>query len=345
MRSGTRPGKGRKNSIRGRHKRPSQVQKVAQRAGMAAPAIAVSGALAAAPQLLAAAPAGAATLAATHPTQVTQATHAAQPAQATTVSLDAASQRADQAQRMYTVRSGNTLSGIAKRFYGHPSDWAYLAHVNKSTIKNPDLIFAGEQVAVPTDPPASVRNGTYLAKHAKTAASSSTTQTNATSTADTTSTSATQSSSSSSSSVTAEVQKDVADGNNLLAIGQFLVGNGYSKAAAAGIASCIDGESEGNPESVGDGGGGLIGWTPLSSAQPSANIVTGNVEQDMLNQLNDILFYNSNEIGQSAVNQLNAISDPVSAADFYSQNFERPAVTDSDVVPSVAQQIFSDLGG
>jgi len=309
---------------------------------MAAPAIAVSGALAAAPQLLAAAPAGAATLAATHPTQVTQATHAAQPARPTSVSLDSASQRADQAQRMYTVRSGNTLSGIAKRFYGHASDWAYLDHVNKSTIgKDPNLIFGGERLAVPTDPPASVRNGTYLAKHAKTAASTSTTQLDATNTADTTSTSAAQSSS----SVTAEVQKDVADGNNLLAIGQFLVGNGYSKAAAAGIASCIDGESRGNPESVGDGGGGLIGWTPLSSAQPNANIVTGNVEQDMMNQLNDILFYNSHEIGQSAVNQLNSISDPVAAADFFSQNFERPAVTDSDVVPSVAQQIFSDLGG
>ena len=309
---------------------------------MAAPAIAVSGALAAAPQLLAAAPAGAATLAATHPTQVTQATHAAQPARATSVSLDSASQRADQAQRMYTVRSGDTLSGIAKRFYGHASDWAYLDHVNKSTIgKDPNLIFGGERLAVPTDPPASVRNGTYLAKHAKTAASTSTTQLDATNTADTTSTSAAQSSS----SVTAEVQKDVADGNNLLAIGQFLAGNGYSKAAAAGIASCIDGESRGNPESVGDGGGGLIGWTPLSSAQPDANIVTGNVEQDMMNQLNDILFYNSHEIGQSAVNQLNSISDPVAAADFFSQNFERPAVTDSDVVPSVAQQIFSDLGG
>jgi LysM repeat protein len=309
---------------------------------MAAPAIAVTGALAAAPQLLAAAPAGAATLAATHPTQVTQATHAAQPARPTSVSLDSASQRADQAQRMYTVRSGNTLSGIAKRFYGHASDWAYLDHVNKSTIgKDPNLIFGGERLAVPTDPPASVRNGTYLAKHAKTAASTSTTQLDATNTADTTSTSAAQSSS----SVTAEVQKDVADGNNLLAIGQFLVGNGYSKAAAAGIASCIDGESRGNPESVGDGGGGLIGWTPLSSAQPDANIVTGNVEQDMMNQLNDILFYNSHEIGQSAVNQLNSISDPVAAADFFSQNFERPAVTDSDVVPSVAQQIFSDLGG
>jgi LysM repeat protein len=334
VRSGTRPSKGRKSS-KGRHKRPSQVQKVAKRAGMAAPAIAVSGALAAAPQLLAAAPAAAAAQAAT------QAAHTTQTTQVTAASLDSAQQRADQAQRMYTVRSGDTLSGIAERFYHHASDWVYLAHVNKSTISNPNLIITGEQISVPTDPPASVRNGTYAAKHAK-ATSSSTTELDATNTADTTSTSTTQSSSS---SVTAQVQQDVANGNNLLAIGQFLVGNGYSKAAAAGIASCIDGESGGNPESVGDGGGGLIGWTPLSSAQPNANVITGNVEQDMLTQLNDILFYNSNEIGQSQVNQLNSISDPVAAADFYSQNFERPAVTDSDVVPSVAEQIFSDLGG
>ncbi len=335
MRSGTRPSKGRKSSSKGRHKRPSQVHKVAKRAGMAAPAIAVSGALAAAPQLLAAAPAAAAAQAST------QATHTTQTTQATTASLDSVQQRADQAKRMYTVRSGDTLSGIAQRFYHHASDWVYLAHVNKSTISNPNLIITGEQIAVPTDPPASVRNGTYAAKHAR-ATSSSTTELDATNMADTTSTSATQSSSG---SVTAQVQQDVANGNNLLAIGQFLVGNGYSKAAAAGIASCIDGESGGNPESVGDGGGGLIGWTPLSSAQPNANVITGNVEQDMLTQLNDILFYNSNEIGQSAVNQLNSISDPVAAADFYSQNFERPAVTDSDVVPSVAEQIFSDLGG
>ena len=297
---------------------------------MAAPAIAVSGALAAAPQLVAAAPAAAAT----------QATQATQTAQATTAHLDAVQQQADQAQRMYTVRSGDTLSGIAQRFYGHPSDWAYLYKINKSTIKDPNLIFAGEQVAVPTDPPASVRNGTYRARHAKTTASTSTSELTATNTADTTST--TQSSST---SLSSDVQKDIADGNNLLAIGQFLVENGYSKAAAAGVASCIDGESEGNPESVGDGGGGLIGWTPLSSAQPNPNIVTGNVAQDMMTQLGDILFYNANEIGQSAVNQLNSISDPVAAADFFSQNFERPAVTDSDVVPSVAEQIFSDLGG
>ncbi len=139
------------------------------------------------------------------------------------------------------------------------------------------------------------------------------------------------------------MQQDIASGNYLLAVGQYLVENGYSDAAAAGVASCVDGESGGNPESVGSGGGGLIGWTPISSAEPNSNIITGNAAQDMMAQLEDLLYYNSTEIGQSLVDQLDSISDPVDAADFYSQNFEKPAVTDSDVVPSVAEQIFSDL--
>jgi hypothetical protein len=123
------------------------------------------------------------------------------------------------------------------------------------------------------------------------------------------------------------------------------VDNGYSAAAAAGVASCVDGESGANPESEGSGGGGLIGWTPLGSAQPDANIITGNVSVDMVTQLADILYYNSHEIGQSAVDGLNSQTDPVAAADFYSQNFERPAVTDSDVRTSVAEQVYSELGG
>jgi Phage tail lysozyme len=150
-------------------------------------------------------------------------------------------------------------------------------------------------------------------------------------------------SASSTASLKADVQKDIASGNYLLAVGQYLVENGYSDAAAAGVASCVDGESGGNPESVGSGGGGLIGWTPISSAAPNANIITGNAAQDMTAQLADLLYYNSTEIGQSLVTQLDGISDPVSAADFYSQNFEKPAVTDSDVVPSVAEQIYSEL--
>jgi len=150
---------------------------------------------------------------------------------------------------------------------------------------------------------------------------------------------------SSSASLKADVQKDIADGNYELAVGQYLVENGYSKAGAAGVVGCIDGESGGNPESVGSGGGGLIGWTPISAAAPNPNIITGNPATDMMTQLEDLLYYNSTEIGQSLVDQLNAITDPVQAADFFSQNFEKPAVLDSDVRPSTAEQIYSELGG
>lgn len=146
-------------------------------------------------------------------------------------------------------------------------------------------------------------------------------------------------------SLASAVQTDIASGNYLLAVAQYLVENGYSDAAAAGVASCVDGESGGDPESVGSGGGGLIGWTPTSSAAPNPNIITGDPTTDMMTQLADLLYYNSTEIGQSLVAELDTISDPVDAADFYSQNFEKPAVTDSDVVPSVADQIFSELGG
>ena len=149
----------------------------------------------------------------------------------------------------------------------------------------------------------------------------------------------------SSSGGSAAVATDIANGNNVLAIGQYLVDNGYTAAAAAGVASCVDGESGANPESEGSGGGGLIGWTPLGSAEPDANIITGDVSVDMMTQLADILYYNSNEIGQSQVDELNSETDPVAAADFYSQNFEKPAVTDSDVVPSVAEEVYSELGG
>jgi hypothetical protein len=153
------------------------------------------------------------------------------------------------------------------------------------------------------------------------------------------------SSAGSSANLKAAVQKDIASGNYELAVAQYLVENGYSKVGAAGVVGCIDGESGGNPESVGSGGGGLIGWTPIGSAAPNANILTGNAAQDMMTQLADLLYYNGTEIGQSLVNQLNSQTDPVAAADFYSANFEKPAVLYSDVRPSTAQQIYSQLGG
>jgi LysM repeat protein len=320
VRSVTQTGK---KSRKGRHRRPSQVQKVAQRAGMAAPALAVSGALAAAPQALAATPA-----------------HIAPPVKGdsgktTTLHLDAAVRHANHAARRYTVRHGDTLFGIAQRFYGHGRYWHSLYQANRSKISNPDLIFAGQVLTIPSHPRGASADPPATGTADATSGSQGGSQQTST---------GTQSQSSSSASLSSAVQKDIASGNNLLAVAQFLEENGYSKAAAAGVASCVDGESGGNPESVGSGGGGLIGWTPIGSAAPNSNIITGNAEQDMMTQLQDILFYNSNEIGQAQITQLNSIGDPVQAADFYSQNFEKPAVTDSDVVASVAEQIFAQLG-
>jgi LysM repeat protein len=306
---------------------------------MAAPAVAAAGAFAAVgPQ---------AALAAT--AQTAHATAAVKPAAAdvTTVRLDAVARQASQSNRVYTVQRGNTLFGIAQQFYGHGDVWPYLYRVNRSKISDPDLIYVGQEFRVPANPPASVLNGTYRGRHAaswgSTGSGSGSTGNGGTGDTSTSQSSGSGSSGKSSASLSAAVQQDIAQGNDLLAVAQYMVENGYSDAAAAGIASCVDGESGGNPESVGSGGGGLIGWTPIGSAAPNSNIITGNAEQDMMSQLADILFYNSDEIGQSLVEQLNGISDPVAAADFYSQNFEKPAVTDSDVVPSVAEQIFSQL--
>jgi hypothetical protein len=133
---------------------------------------------------------------------------------------------------------------------------------------------------------------------------------------------------------------------NYLTIARYLVSNGYSDAGAAGVTACIAGESGGNPESEASpgnpsGGAGLIQWTGSSYAQFSPQ-VTGNASADLEQQLPLVIAYN-NAQGPNLVAMLNQIADPVQAADFYSQHFERPKVTGSDVVASVATSVYSQL--
>jgi hypothetical protein len=327
---------------------------------MAAPVVVASGAMAVVPAFMAAAPHVAA-LAQTSPHTITTSPRTI------TAHLDAFVKPATPAARSYTVQPGDTLYGISQRYWGNGKYWPALYQANRSKISDPNLIYAGQEVTIPsgrhqassapapsTSASSTSASSTWAppssADSASSASSTWPSSGSASSTSDPSSTSTATSSkggtgTTSSSSASSTVQSDIANGNNLLAIGQYLVDNGYSKAAAAGVASCVDGESGGNPESVGDGGGGLIGWTPLSSAAPNSNIVTGNASADMLAQLADILYYNSNEIGASQVAELNSQTDPVAAADFFSQHFEKPAVTDSDVQPSVAEQVYSELGG
>ena len=106
---------------------------------------------------------------------------------------------------------------------------------------------------------------------------------------------------------------------NYQTIVSFLVSHGYTDMAAAGIAGNMWQESRGNPESVGTGGGGLIGWTPLQ-----AGMVTGNPAADLQTQLNDVLTYNQQWAQYIPV--LNAASSPAQAADVYMNYFERPGL-------------------
>ena len=69
------------------------------------------------------------------------------------------------ATRTYTVRPGDTLSTIAERFYGNPADWTGLYRANSSVIQDPDSIYAGEVLKIPSDPHASAAS--YTPKHAK----------------------------------------------------------------------------------------------------------------------------------------------------------------------------------
>jgi Lysozyme like domain/LysM domain len=121
---------------------------VAEKAGKAAPAMAIAGVLVAAPQAHAAAKTPA------RPTTVVEHVH-----------TEALITRDKPASRTYTVRPGDTLSSIAQRFYGKPADWPWLYHVNESVVHDPNQIYAGEVLKVPYDPPANTAS--YAPRHAK----------------------------------------------------------------------------------------------------------------------------------------------------------------------------------
>ena len=161
------------------------MEKVALQAGKAAPAVAIAGALVAAPttaHALAGARPPAAAAAEQHQAAGTTAARS-QAAPTTKAALDsfetntvtvAASKPARHstaAKRAtyYRVRSGDSLSKIARQYYGNASDWQYLYHVNERTISNPDDIFVGERILIP-----GTVSAHYTPKHAKPAASAET---------------------------------------------------------------------------------------------------------------------------------------------------------------------------
>ena len=49
----------------------------------------------------------------------------------------------------YTVVKGDSLSKIAKRYYGDAQQWRKIYEANKDQIKNPDLIQPGQTFRIP----------------------------------------------------------------------------------------------------------------------------------------------------------------------------------------------------
>jgi uncharacterized protein YidB (DUF937 family) len=53
------------------------------------------------------------------------------------------------AEKTYTVVAGDSLSKIAKKFYGDANKWKKIFEANKDLIKNPDLIKPGQTFKIP----------------------------------------------------------------------------------------------------------------------------------------------------------------------------------------------------
>ena len=64
--------------------------------------------------------------------------------------VSAGSSNAAAGTQSYTVKSGDSLSKIAKHFYGDGSKWHQIYEANRDTIKNPDLIHPGQELTIPS---------------------------------------------------------------------------------------------------------------------------------------------------------------------------------------------------
>lgn len=71
------------------------------------------------------------------------------PAQTAETGSPATSAGANAGGQMYTVQSGDTLSEIAKRFYGDANQYMMIFNANRDKLKDPNMIQPGQQLSIP----------------------------------------------------------------------------------------------------------------------------------------------------------------------------------------------------
>lgn len=69
--------------------------------------------------------------------------------EATAESVDATTALQPNNVEYYVIESGDTLSKIAKKYYGNANAYPKIFEANKEVIKNPDLIFPGQKIRIP----------------------------------------------------------------------------------------------------------------------------------------------------------------------------------------------------
>ena len=68
-----------------------------------------------------------------------------------TVIGDAAQAPKAMVMEKYTVRDGDTLQSIAKKFYGTTKRWKEIYVANQETVKSPDKIYPGQIIEIPLE--------------------------------------------------------------------------------------------------------------------------------------------------------------------------------------------------
>jgi NitT/TauT family transport system substrate-binding protein len=72
------------------------------------------------------------------------------PAKVATAKPALAADAPSQGSQEYTVIPGDTLSHLAQRFYGDHYQWGKIFEANKSTMKNPNFLFIGQKLLIPS---------------------------------------------------------------------------------------------------------------------------------------------------------------------------------------------------
>jgi len=82
-------------------------------------------------------------------TVVPQQQQAQQPRQQAPTMAAGASASGGQAQRHYTVQSGDTLSKISKHFYGDANQYMRIFEANRNVLHDPNQIQPGQELVIP----------------------------------------------------------------------------------------------------------------------------------------------------------------------------------------------------